>query len=107
MMPPTCPRCGATRRLNLETARHVATVAGVVAGSLNGAYGAVTASRRLLSGPSTVPAARVARVALGAIAGGMAGAATAQQCVDYVMPPGSGPPWLCLSCGYAFRLPAD
>lgn len=104
-MPPTCPRCGAARMINLETARHVAMAAGVVVGSVNGAYMAVTSSQRLLSGPSMVAPVRVARIALGAIAGGMAGAATAQQCIDYLMPSGSGPPWLCLGCGYVFRLP--
>lgn len=105
-MPPTCPRCRATRLLNLETARHVATAAGVVVGSLNGAYLALTSSQRLLPSPLIVPPVRVVRVGLAAIAGGMAGAATAQHCMDCLMPEGSGPPWLCLGCGYVFRLPS-
>lgn len=103
-MSPPCMRCASRHIINLETARKLGTAAGGLVGSLKGAYVSLY-SRNLPLTPSTsFPLNRVAAAVLAASTGGIAGAAAGHQMVQHLFPPGEGRPWLCVSCGHAFRV---
>ena len=103
-MPPPCMRCVSQRVINLETARKLGTAAGALVGSLKGAYTSLYAPSRLMAASSFFPMTRIAAAVVAAASGGIAGAATGQQMVQYLFPPGEGTPWLCLGCGQGFRV---
>lgn len=103
-MSPPCVRCASRRIINLETARKLGTAAGGLVGSLKGAYVSLY-SRNLPLNPSvSFPLSQVAAAVLAASTGGIAGAAAGHQMVQHLFPPGEGTPWLCVSCGHAFRV---
>lgn len=105
-MPPHCLRCESQRLINLETARKLGTAAGALTGSLKGAYTSIYSPGHLLQAPTQLPLNRVASAVMAAATGGIAGAAAGHQMVQNLFPPGDGTPWLCLSCGHAFRVTA-
>ncbi|XKH61885.1 hypothetical protein LG290_16715 (plasmid) [Halomonas sediminis] len=103
-MPPPCLRCTATRTLNLETACHLGITSGALIGGAVGAYRAFS-SDGTPAPASRFPLAKLPMAIMGASTGGLAGSLAVQRCLSQWMPPGEGTPWLCLSCGYAFRQP--
>lgn len=105
-MPPPCLRCDSQRVINLETARKLGTAAGALAGSLKGAYVSLYAPGRLIGSSAQFPLSRLAAAVVAATTSGIAGAAAGQQMIQYLFPPGEGTPWLCLGCGYSFRVMA-
>ncbi|MEA3250605.1 MAG: hypothetical protein U9Q35_03345 [Pseudomonadota bacterium] len=102
-MAPPCSRCVSQRVINLETARKLGTATGALAGSLKGAYVSLYSPGRLIPSSASFPLTRVGAAVFAASTGGIAGAATGNQMVQHLFPPGEGTPWLCLGCGHAFR----
>lgn len=103
-MSPPCLRCESQRVINLETARKLGTAAGGLVGSLKGVYASLYSRSLPLNPSASFPLSRVAAAVLAASTGGIAGAAAGHQMVQHLFPPGQGTPWLCLSCGHAYRV---
>lgn len=105
-MSPPCPRCESQHVNNLETARKQGITAGALAGALKGAYTSLYVPDRLsLHASARFSLNRISAAVIAGTTEGIAGAITAHQFFQHLMPLGEGIPWFCLGCGHAFRQP--
>ncbi|MGY2461568.1 hypothetical protein [Vreelandella sulfidaeris] len=103
-MSPLCLRCAAACTLNLETAQRIGTVGSSLVGGAIGAYRATYTSTPPLSmASSRFPLAKLPAAVMGAVSGSQAGSRVATLFFTQKLPLGEGTPWLCVSCGHAFR----
>lgn len=102
-MPPPCPRCAATRLINLDTAQRIGVVSGCLVGGAIGALRATAATQPLSLATARFPLAKLPAAMIGAVTGGQSGVRLTSSLFAQWLPPGSGPPWLCLACGHSFR----
>ena len=104
-MPPSCTRCASPRTLNLETAQRVGVVGSTLLGGAIGAWRATAITGPLSLAVTRFPLAKLPAAMMGAVAGGQSGSRIAHSLFEQWLPLGNGTPWLCLSCGQAFRYP--
>ena len=103
-MPPLCLRCAAACTLNLETAQRIGTVGSSLVGGAIGVWRASYHPMPPLSiASSRFPLAKLPAAVMGAVSGSQAGSRVATLFFNQKLPPGEGTPWLCVSCGHAFR----
>ncbi|RUR43410.1 hypothetical protein [Vreelandella populi] len=103
-MSPPCLRCAATCTLNLETAQRIGTMSSSLVGGAIGAWRATYTSTSPLSmASSRFPLAKLPAAVMGGVSGSQAGSRAAKLFFTQKLPPGEGTPWLCVSCGHAFR----
>lgn len=104
-MPPSCTRCASLRTLNLETAHRIGVLGSTLLGSAIGAWRATAMTGPLAVAVTRFPLAKLPAALMGAVAGGQTGSRIAHSLLEQWLPLGNGTPWLCLSCGQAFRYP--
>mgnify|MGYP003109285076 CR=1 FL=1 len=103
-MSPSCLRCAAACTLNLEIAQRIGAVGSSLVGGAIGAWRASYHPTSPLSMASTrFPLAKLPAAVMGAVSGSQAGSRVATLFITQKLPPGEGTPWLCVSCGHAFR----
>lgn len=104
-MPPSCTRCASPRTLNLEAAQRVGVVGSTLLSGAIGAWRATAMTGPLAVAVTRFPLAKLPAALMGAVAGGQTGSRIAHSLLKQWLPLGNGTPWLCLSCGQAFRYP--
>lgn len=104
-MPPSCTHCLSLRTLKLDTAQRVGVLGSTFLGGVFGAWRATAMTGPLAVAVTRFPLAKLPAALMGAVAGGQSGSRIAHSLFEKWLPLGNGTPWLCLSCGQAFRYP--